>query len=140
MGLLAASEHDRHLDLVLLAQEALDVALLGLVVVGGDLRPQLDLADVDLLLMLAGRLGLLLLLVLVLRVVEQAGDGRLRVGRDLDQVEVALGGQRQRLVGGDDPHLVSVLVDEPDLGDADPLVDPRRVTLGRRPVEARVRH
>ena len=28
MGLLAAAEHDRHLDLVLLAQEALDVALL----------------------------------------------------------------------------------------------------------------
>ena len=53
------------------------MALLGLVVVVGDLRPQLDLADVDLLLVLAGCLRLLLLLVLVLRVVEQAGDRRL---------------------------------------------------------------
>ena len=54
VGLLAAAEHDRDLDLVLLAQEALDVALLGLVVVVGDLRAELDLADVDLLLVLAG--------------------------------------------------------------------------------------
>src|SRR5436190_4726088 len=43
--LLAPAEHDRDLDLVVGAQEALDVALLGLVVVHGDLRPQLDLAD-----------------------------------------------------------------------------------------------
>ena len=55
--LLAAAEHDRDLDLVLLVEEALDVALLGLVVVVGDLRPQLDLADVDLLLVLAGCLA-----------------------------------------------------------------------------------
>ena len=89
VGLLAAAEHDRDLDLVLLVQEALDVALLGLVVVVGDLRAQLDLADVDLLLVLAGLLGLLLLLVLVLRVVEQPADGRARVGGDLDQVEIA---------------------------------------------------
>ena len=53
------------------------MALLGLVVVRRDLRPQLDLADVDLLLVLAGCLLLLLLLVFVLRVVEQAGDRRL---------------------------------------------------------------
>ena len=79
VGLLAAAEHDRHLDLVAALEEALDVALLGLVVVVGDLRAQLDLADVDLLLVLARGLGLLLLLVLVLRVVEQPGDRRARV-------------------------------------------------------------
>src|SRR5262245_1916056 len=33
VGLLTAAEHDRDLDLVLLAEEALDVATLGLVVV-----------------------------------------------------------------------------------------------------------
>jgi hypothetical protein len=76
VGLFAAAEHDRHLDLVLLVEEALDVTLLRLVVVVGDLRAQLDLADVDLLLVLARLLGLLLLLVLVLRVVEQAAYGR----------------------------------------------------------------
>ena len=74
---LAAAEHDRHLDLVLVAQEALDVALLGVVVVLGDLRAELDLADRDLLLVLARLLLLLRLLVLVLRVVEHAADRRL---------------------------------------------------------------
>ena len=48
VGLLAAAEHDRDLDLVVVLEEALDVALLGLVVVVRDLRPQLDFADVDL--------------------------------------------------------------------------------------------
>ena len=140
VGHLAAAEHDRDLDLVAPAQEALDVAALGLVVVLGDLRPELDLADVDLLLVLSRRLRLLLLLVLVLRVVEQPGHRRTGVGGHLDQVEVALRRQGERLLGGDDAHLVSLLVDEPHLRHTDPLVDPRRVTLRRRPVEARVRH
>ena len=112
-----------------------------LVVVVGDLRPQLDLADVDLLLVLARGLGLLLLLVLVLRVIEQAGDRRARVGRDLDQVEIALLRHRQGLIGLDDADLAAVLVDEPDLGDADALVDPGLVALRRLAVETpRDRH
>src|SRR5262249_24381261 len=45
---LAAPEHDRHLDLRALVEEALDVALLGVVVVNPDLGPELDLLDVDL--------------------------------------------------------------------------------------------
>src|SRR3712207_5181723 len=87
---LAPAEHDRDLDLVLVAQEALDVALLGRVVLLGDLRPELDLADDDLLLVLAGLLLLLRLLVLVLRVVEHARDRRARLRRRLDEVEIAL--------------------------------------------------
>src|SRR5215210_4492277 len=50
---LAAAEHDRDLDLRALVEEALDVALLGLVIVNSDLRPELDLLDVDLRLVLA---------------------------------------------------------------------------------------
>ena len=92
------------------------MAALGLVVVLGDLGPQLDLADVHLLLVLAGGLRLLLLLVLVLRVVEDAGDRRLRVRSDLDQVEVPLAGALQRVLGGDDPDLLPALVDQADLG------------------------
>jgi hypothetical protein len=55
--LLAAAEHDRDLDLRALVEEALDVALLGVVVVDPDLRPELDLLDVDLDLVLARELG-----------------------------------------------------------------------------------
>jgi hypothetical protein len=141
MGLLATAEHDRDLDLVLLVEEALDVALLRLVVVVGDLRPELDLADVDLLLVLARLLGLLLLLVLVLRVVEQAADRRARVGGDLDQVEVGLAGDPARLVGVDDADLLTVGTDQADLRNADALVDASRVPVGRTPIEAsRNRH
>jgi hypothetical protein len=57
-GLLATPEHDRDLDLVALLQEALDVALLGPVVVRIDLRPQLDLLDHSLGLVLARLPGL----------------------------------------------------------------------------------
>src|SRR5262249_40579146 len=54
---------------VALVQESLDVALLGVVVVNADLRPELDLLHLDLALVLAGLLRLLLLLVPVLAVV-----------------------------------------------------------------------
>jgi hypothetical protein len=116
------------------------VAALGLVVVLGDLRSQLDLPHVHLLLVLAGGLGLLLLLVLVLGVVEDPGDRRLRVGGDLDQVQVAFPGTLEGLGGRDDPDLLPVLVDQAHLRDPDPLVDPGRVALGRPAVEAGDRH
>ena len=84
---------------------------------------------------------LLLLLVLVLRVVEQAGDRRLRAGGDLDQVEVGVLGAFQRVGDLDDAELLAVGADQAHLGNADPLVDPRRVALWGAPIEpARNRH
>src|SRR5918995_514818 len=129
---------DKNLTLTLSAalEEAFDMAALGLVVVLGDLRPELDLADVDLLLVLARGLQLLVLLVLVLRVVQDAADGRLGVRRHLDEVEVAVHRLLQRFLRAHDPHLLAVLVDEPDLGNADAVVDPGGVALRRLPVEA----
>ena len=117
------------------------MALLGRVVVLGDLGPELDLADVDLRLVLLGLLDLLGLLVLVLRVVQDAADGRLGLGGDLDEVELLALRVAQRLLGRHDADLLAGLVDEPDLGNADALVDPGGVPLGRAPVEpARDRH
>src|SRR4051794_17826326 len=85
---LAPAEHDRDLHAILVLQEALDARLLRLGLVRTGLRAELYLAGGGLLLVLAGRLRLLLLLVLVLRVVEHARDRRARVGRDLHQVEI----------------------------------------------------
>ena len=117
------------------------MALLGVVVVLGDLRAELDLADRDLLLVLARLLQLLRLLVLVLRVVEHAADGRLGLGRHLDEVEVALLGVAQRVVDLQDADLLAVLPDQADLRYPDALVDPGRIALGRAPVEStRDRH
>ena len=106
-----------------------------------DLRAELDLAHVDLLLVLAGLLGLLLLLVLVLRVVEEASYGRARVRGDLDQVEVAVLRHLERLLGVDDADLLAVLVDQANLAHADALVDPSLVPLGHPAVKtSRDRH
>ena len=102
MALLAAAEHDRHLHLVLLLEEALDVAALGLVVVLGDLRASSSPARY-LLLVLAGGLRLLLLVVLVLRVIENAADRRIRLRGDLDQVEIALAGSLEASAVGTIP-------------------------------------
>ncbi len=141
VGDLAPTEHDRDLDLVLVAQEAFDVTLLGVVVVLGDLGAELDLADRDLLLVLARLLDLLGLLVLVLRVVQDPAHRRACLGGDLDQVQFALLGEAQRVGRLEYADLVALVVDEAHLGDADPLIDPRRVPLGRAPVEpARYRH
>ena len=97
--------------------------LLGVVVVNPDLGSELDLLDVDLRLVLAGQLGLLLQLVPVLAVVHDTADRRIRLGRDLDQVEVSRVRVLTRLVSRLDPELLAVLVDQPDTRDADGVVD-----------------
>jgi len=56
---------------------------------------------------------LALLLVAPLAVVEDAADGRVRVRRDLDEIEIALGGVRARLVGAHHSELSSVLCGQP---------------------------
>ena len=123
MAHLAPAEHDRDLDLVALAQEAYDMALLGGVVVGIDLRAELDLLDRDRALVLARQLLLLLLVVAVLAVVHHPADGRIRVRRDLDEIEVLRPRILQGLVARLDADLRSVVVDQPHLRYADRLVD-----------------
>src|SRR6476619_477165 len=121
---LAAPEHDRHLDLRALVQEARDVAFLGVVVVNSDLRPELDLLDVDLRLVLAGNLRLLLQLVPVLPVVHDPGNRRVSLGSDFDQVEVLFIRVLARLVRRLDSELLPVFADQPHLGHTDRVVDP----------------
>ena len=130
-------EHDRDLDLGSLAEKAHDVPLLGLVVVDPDLRSELDLLDVDLLLVLPGLFGALVLFVAVLRVVHDPRDGGIRTGRDLDEVEALAERVLQRFLRREDPDLSTVLVDQADALGADLLVD-SLVPLARYlPVEIR---
>ena len=74
-------------------------------------------------------LRLLLLLVLVLPVVHDLRDRRVRLRRNLDEVEVLRIGVLAGLVGRLDPELSSVVVDQTDTGDPDAVVDPRRVPV-----------
>src|SRR5438105_960293 len=124
MGRLATAEHDRDLDLRALVEEALDVGLLCVVVVDSDLRPELDLLDVDRRLVLPGELRLLLLLVPVLPVVHHPRDRRIGLGSDLDEVEILRVRVLERLLRLLDPHLTAVLVDQPYARDPDRVVDP----------------
>jgi len=123
MERLAPPEHDRDLHLGPLPEETDDVPLLGLVVMGPDLRPELDLLDLDLELVLAGLLRPLFLFVAVLRVVHDPRHGRIRIRRDLDEVEPFLEREVECFRRRGDPDLSSVLVHETDPWDADLLVD-----------------
>ena len=123
--LLAAAEHDRHLDLVAGLEEPLDVALLGAVVVRVDLRPELDLLDDRVDLVLAGFPRLHGGFVLELAEVHELGDGGLGHRGHLDQVEVGLGGQTQRVLDADDADLLTIGANQPHFRDPDAVVDAR---------------
>ena len=124
-GLLTSAEHDHDLDLVAALEEAGDVALLGGVVVLVDLRAELDLLDDRVDLVLPCLTGLLRGFVLVLAVVHELGDGRTRHRGDLDQVEIGLGRQPQRVLDAHDADLLPVGADQPHFGDANAVIDPR---------------
>src|SRR6266571_2671356 len=115
MVLLASPEHDRDLDLRALVEKALDVALLGVVVVNSDLRSELDLLEKNGDLMLAGELRLLLLLVAVLAVIHDARDRRIRLRCDLDEIEILRLGVFESFLRVLDPDLTAVLIHEANL-------------------------
>src|SRR6266702_190366 len=122
---LPSAEHDRHLDLVALLEEPLDVALLRLVVVVVDLGPHLHFLQGHQALLAPGLLGLDGLLVLVLRVVHQLGDRWPRQGRDLDQIEIGATCDPQSGLRVHDPELLAVRTDHPELRRPDTVVDSR---------------
>src|SRR5690606_20077307 len=124
-GLFAAAEHDGDLDLVAALEEAGHVALLRLVVVGVDLRPELLLLDHRLLLVPAGLTGLLGSFVLELAEVHELRHRGACLRGDLDQVETGLLSQSQCVFDADDANLLAVRTDEPNFGHADALVDAR---------------
>src|SRR5690606_36238461 len=124
MGVLAAPEEDRRLDLVAFRQEALDVLLLELVVVLVDLRPELDLLDRDRLLMLPRRSRPLLLLILVIAEIHDSAYRRLGGRGDFHQIQSLAPRQLQRLRRRHDAELGSGFVDYAHFTHTDPLVGP----------------
>jgi hypothetical protein len=82
--------------------------------VNSDLGAELDLLDVDLRLVLPRELRLLLLLVAVLAVVHDPRDRRVGLSGHLDEIEVLPVRVVTGLVRRLDPHLLTLLVDEPD--------------------------
>src|SRR3546814_217570 len=97
-----------------------------------DAGTQLDFLQLDDLLLLARLGGLFLGLVFVLAVIEDLGNGRLRGGRNLAEVETGLFGQTHGFADGDHPAIFAFGVKQADIGDVDFVIDPRSVGLRRR--------
>src|SRR5690606_33447262 len=122
-GLLAATEHDRHLDLRSRFEEPGHVPLLGLATGRVDLRSQLLFLDDGLLLVLARLARLLGRLVLVLAVVHDLADRRPGVGGDFDKVEIGFRGDAESVFDAHDSNLLTSRSDQTDFGYANALVD-----------------
>ena len=121
--LLAATQHDGDLDLVSAVQEAHNMALLDLEVMVVDLQTEANFLDFRGALVAARLTSLDLLVVLVLAVIDELGDRRLRVGRHLDEIEVRFLCQVQCDGSRDDSHLLAVRADQTHLGDANLVVN-----------------
>ena len=119
---LAAAEAHGDLHLVAFLEELDDLLHLGVIIVVVDVRTHLDLLDLLRLLLLALLVGLLLRLVLVAADIEKLGDGRVRVGRNLDQVEPDFLRLLEGFAGIHHAQVLAVLVDHPDLLGLDELV------------------
>ena len=119
---LAAFEPQGSLHVVTFTEEADGLVLLGLVVVLVDGDGELDFLDGDDLLLFAGGAVALVLLVEELSVVLDFADGRVRVGRDLNQVQGALAGDLESVEGRNDAKLFAVFVNDADFAGTDTVV------------------
>ena len=127
---LAASEHDRHDDFVLVLQKTFCLIHLEINVVLACLGSQPNFLDFRLVDVCA--MEFFLLLVLELAEVHDPTDRRLLVRGHLDQVEAGLASAIQRLFRRDDPELFTVAGDDPDRRDPDLLVDAMLLLDGSR--------
>src|SRR5699024_11709655 len=83
-----------------------------------------DVCSSDLL-VLPGFPGLLSRFVLVLSVVHELGYGWLRLRCYLDEIEICLAGEIERLANGNDTDLFTIGSDQPNLGNPNPVIDAR---------------
>ena len=134
MGHLAAAETEAGLDLVAFGEEADGLILLGLVVmfVHGD--GELDFLDDDDLLLFAGGAFALVFLVEEASVVLDTADGWYGIGGDFDEIEPALLGNSQGLVGRKNAELFSIFINDTDFARTDFFVDANKLT-GRTLIE-----
>ena len=120
---LASAEENRCLNLVALTQKAQNVILLGLVIVVVHIDAELDLFYGDRLLVLLGFALFLFLLVEILPVIHDAAYGRLRGGRNLNQVQTLFAGFPDRFVRRHNPEHIAVIVNHANFAGPNAVVD-----------------
>jgi hypothetical protein len=121
---LAATEADRHLELVALIQELRGGADLRVDVVVIDLRRDPYLLPRDGLLLFLGVLGLLLQVVAVFPEVAHARHRRLDVRSDFDEVVALFLRLRERARSRNDPELLAIGTKKANGRNTDRFVDP----------------
>lgn len=119
---LATTKQHRDLDLVLVLQERYGLFDLKVDIVLASLGPQPDLFRFRRVTVLV---SLLLFLVLVLAIVHDFTDRRLRVRCHLDQIKARFTSFRQRVVGGKYPQLRPIVGNDTDRGNLDVVVNSR---------------
>src|SRR6185437_16128888 len=112
------------LHLVAVCEEVLHVAHLGVEIALADLRTELHFLDRDLNSLLARFLGLLAFLVAELSVVHDPAHWWTRHGCHLDEIEVLLAGESERIWQILDSKLAAVCSDEANLTGANAIFVP----------------
>jgi hypothetical protein len=131
MGELSAPEHHGDFHLIALLQKPSDVPGLELVVVILDARSILDLLHVHRVLLLPGLSCPSLLLITELAVVHEAANRRTSVRSHLYQIQSGLRGARSRLIEGNDPHLLSIGIDESNGADPNLVINTDSLVFDR---------
>ncbi len=118
----AAAEKNRGLYFVSAIQKAQHMILFGLVIVVVHVDAELDLFYGNRLLMLLGFALFLFLLVEIFPVIHDAANGRLRGGRNLNQVQVLAFGQFQRFEGGHYADLFAFISDHANFAGSNAVI------------------
>lgn len=124
-GLLTSTEHDHDLDLVAGAQEALNVTLFGLIVMGIDLEAETDLLENCVRLVTTSVASLHVRLVLELAVIHELAHWWTSVRCNLNEIEVCFLSKAQCNLKADNSDLFPRWSDESNLGNTDSIVDAR---------------
>ena len=119
---LAPAEENGGLDFVAFIEKTENVILLGFVIVVVHIDAELDLFYGDRLLMLLGFALFLFLLVEILPIVHDAAHGRLRGGRNLNQVQILFAGFFDGFERRHDAKLLSFVVNHADFARPDTIV------------------
>src|SRR5690606_31842381 len=125
MAEFTTAETQRDLHLVTFADELVNRLHLRLIIMIVDVRTHFDLLDLLRLLALASEVRLFLRLVLGRADVQIFGDGRIGVGRYFDQVETQRLCLLHRLTREHHAQILTLMVDDADLGRLDEFVEPR---------------
>ena len=125
MGDLSTTEHDGHFNLVALLKKPQGVSDFDLKVVILSLGSHLDFFDIDTRRLLLGLCGTLARLVLVLAVIHDAADRRVRVGRNLHEIEPSLFRCKQSLADAHNTKHFPCVDDDTDFLGSNGAIDAR---------------